>query len=251
MGKHKQAGFTIIEVSLFLAISGLLAVLLLAGWTATINNQRFRDSVRSSQSFIQQQYSLVYAVENGRDSTMRCGSDNRIEVGSGGRSRGQSECVLLGRYIFIKDGTTMASSAVIGRDTSTSTSLRSDQTEVESISEFNPRRSDINIGQSETDFTIPWQSVISNNAGVGRSIAIAIIRSPQSGIVHTFVANVSGDTPPAVDSIISTANERQETMCFDAGTGFNAPSLAVRLAKGAASQDGVQVVEPAAGGCNG
>ncbi len=52
-------GFTIIEISLFLAISSFLAVGLMAGWTTNINRQRYTDMVSTFKSDIQQVFTEV------------------------------------------------------------------------------------------------------------------------------------------------------------------------------------------------
>ena len=54
--KSKQFinGFTIIEISLFLGLSGFLAVGLMAGWSNSINRQRYNDMVSTFKSEVQQ-----------------------------------------------------------------------------------------------------------------------------------------------------------------------------------------------------
>jgi len=61
-----QGGFTVIEVMLFLAVTGLLAVGILVGSGVAIGQQRYRDSVNTLKSYIQQQYSEVTSVINNR-----------------------------------------------------------------------------------------------------------------------------------------------------------------------------------------
>ena len=48
---NKQKGFTIIEVILFVAISGLLTSMLMVGVSMSINRQQYRDSVQSYAGF--------------------------------------------------------------------------------------------------------------------------------------------------------------------------------------------------------
>lgn len=92
----RRSGFTIIEVVLFLAISSGLAIFLLVGTSAAIQRQQYRDSVQSFASFLRGQYERVISVENDREPGQACpisGSD------SGTSSRGQSNCMIIGRYI--------------------------------------------------------------------------------------------------------------------------------------------------------
>lgn len=92
----QQRGFTIIEVVLFLAVSGFLAIALLTGAGAAVQRQQYRDAVQSFANYLRGQYSQVVNVENNR-SQGKCpisGSD-----GGSATNRGQSNCVIVGRYI--------------------------------------------------------------------------------------------------------------------------------------------------------
>ncbi|MDO4508256.1 MAG: hypothetical protein Q4B65_02655 [Candidatus Saccharibacteria bacterium] len=57
--KHKRIGFTIIEVALFLAITGLLFVGIAAGTQNSIWQQRFNDSTQNFAEFLRSIYSQV------------------------------------------------------------------------------------------------------------------------------------------------------------------------------------------------
>jgi len=89
-------GFTIIETMLFLGITGLLIVGILAGTGNSISIQRYRDSVTSLQSMLQMQYSNVENVSNNSVAAKSCGAKTS--------PRGQSDCVILGRFISTTDG---------------------------------------------------------------------------------------------------------------------------------------------------
>ena len=92
--------FTIIEVSFFLAISGLMAVGLLAGMGATINSHRYRDSVASLQSQLQQEFSRVENIQNNRAGNESCNATASITSSSS--ERGTTDCVIVGRFIAIE-----------------------------------------------------------------------------------------------------------------------------------------------------
>ena len=100
MKRHTVAGFTIIETMLFLAVSGALAVGLMAGMGAAIGAQQYRDSVQSYADFLRTQHSQVITVVNNRSSEDQC-SLSAPES----QPRGRSSCVVVGRYITSTDTT--------------------------------------------------------------------------------------------------------------------------------------------------
>lgn len=101
----QQRGFTIVEVVLFLAVSGFLTVALLTGAGAAVQRQQYRDAVQSFANYLRGQYSHVVNVENDRPQG-KCpinGAD-----GGSATNRGQSNCVVVGRYIeTVGSGTTI------------------------------------------------------------------------------------------------------------------------------------------------
>ena len=93
---------------LFLGITGLLIMGVLVGAGTSINIQRYRDSVSSLQSVLQQQFSDVINVSNDSAGDRACYGDSSI------RARGQSDCVILGKFITTADGRQLAIKSVIG-----------------------------------------------------------------------------------------------------------------------------------------
>ena len=61
---HAHAGFTLIEVMLFLAVTGMILIGVLGGTYANIATQRYNDSVRSFAEFLRQVYSEVISPES-------------------------------------------------------------------------------------------------------------------------------------------------------------------------------------------
>ena len=59
VAKGVDKGFTIIEVTLFLAVTGLLFAMLLAGAGTAVRRERYNDSVSNLQEILQAQYSKV------------------------------------------------------------------------------------------------------------------------------------------------------------------------------------------------
>lgn len=65
--KRNRRGFTLIEVSIFLAVTGALFVAVTAGVQNSIYQQRINDTVQNFMEFIRQTYSEVSNVQNYND----------------------------------------------------------------------------------------------------------------------------------------------------------------------------------------
>jgi type II secretory pathway pseudopilin PulG len=197
MGTSKHAGFTIIETMLFLAITGMLIAGLLVGVGTSLNIQRYHDSVTSLQSFIQSQYSAINNVQNDRDNSWQCDASATTSQSGSSQNLGQSDCVVLGRYIVINGGSTSVTT-VNGYTASTATG-NGDIADLKN--NYTLGLSTVNV---QTD-SLAWGTVIAwPVSGSGfklpstpRSIAILIVRSPESGSVYTFTA----DNPPAIGDV--------------------------------------------------
>ena len=88
----KRDGFTIIEVMIFLAISGLMLTMAMIGSGNLARQARFSDSVNSFHSTLQREYEEVVNGVNIRPSSV-AGCDGSI------RQTGTDDCVLLGKVI--------------------------------------------------------------------------------------------------------------------------------------------------------
>lgn len=114
MPTGREAGFTIIEISIFMAISGLLLLVAILGTSNSINTNRFNDSVRSAQGYLQKQYSDILNGVNPRDDNHACDASTG-QVGSGSQVVGTSDCLLMGKLIqFTKNSSTFTTYYVIG-----------------------------------------------------------------------------------------------------------------------------------------
>jgi len=196
-----RQGFTILESVLFLAITGVLIVALLTGIGTSVNTQRYRDSVQSLKAYIQDQYTQITSTTNDHDSSWSCSSNAVVTQGQAGSglARGQSDCVIVGRYIVINQGA-ITTESVIANQTGTSTT-GNDITLLKtnyalSLSAASQETSTLEWGE-----TIAWpvSGTGSKAPGTSRSIGILIIQSPDSGSTYTFTA----DSPPAPGSTSS------------------------------------------------
>lgn len=171
--EQRQYGFTVIEVILFLAISGLLLFGALAGINSSVNSTRFNDAVNTVTSYFQKQYAEVSDGRNARDASLGCDNGN---VNNGNTSIGSTKCVVLGRLLQFNTGTSIISTRyIIGIDTTNISA--GDSAAVVAAS---PKAVVGNTNLEDT-FEVPWSTNF-NKVTQGATVvnSLAIIRSPIS-----------------------------------------------------------------------
>ena len=111
--KQASRGFTIIEVLMFLAISGVMFTIAFWGTQSTQDNVRFRDSLNSIEAKLREVFDNVddgYFANSGGYECTPSGSD-WVSSGSGG---GNSSCIFIGKEIHFSDSSTMAIETILG-----------------------------------------------------------------------------------------------------------------------------------------
>ncbi len=187
MGHKNNSGFTIIEVSFFLAISGLMAVGLLAGAGASINTQMYKDSAVSLRTQLQHEVTRVENIENSRDGSQACNSNGVISPNSTA-ARGTTDCVLLGRYVAVQSNTIKASPVVAHPTVNT----RENLDDIAYLKSYN-----LNVDAARGDTTnSKWgNSIVYPKSfaqrGSPRDIYFLIVRSPKSGGLYLFSSGVN------------------------------------------------------------
>ena len=234
MGTIKSTvGFTIIETMMFLAITGLLAVGILAGTGAAIAQQRYKDSVNSLQSFMQGQFGKVTNVTNGRDNTWSCHAG--VVAQENGQSRGTGDCVILGRLVSV-DGTgrQLTASDVVGQLRSVTTLESTDVAEL-------TKNYDIAVSPIDSETTdVAWgATIVKPGTTEPQPTNILVVRSPLSGRIMTFVSQSTTSDPL---TLIKTGLVASPTpLCLEPSDGVGGARLGVRIGAYAASQSAVQV----------
>jgi len=238
MGAKTQNGFTIIEVMLFLAVTGMLAAAILVGSGVAIGQQRYRDSVSSLQSYIQQQYNKSTNVTNDRDKKWNCDSNGTVtEVdASAGEARGTSDCVVLGRLVTVDaTGTNLTSAVVVGYHNPNGTAQASDIDEIATNYKLGIAPID------KDDESVNWGAqVVKPKTATPMPITFLIVRSPLSGAMLTFSKEGVQTNP---NGMIDAANMSvQRDLCVNADAGsFVGRRLEVRVEAYATSQSAVQI----------
>lgn len=232
MGIKQTSGFTIIEVMLFLSISGLLFVGLMVGVNTNINQQRYRDSVASFSGLLQQQYSEVANTRNDRDDGWRCSGSIVEQDPENGQARGTTDCVFLGRYIrSLDNGTKIEVGNVIGNEPAASALINSDN---EALAAYAPRQS----VYDQTVYDPEWGALLRDTEDHPANFTVLILRSPLSGLVRTFAT--PGPMPTNLLTMMNNeAARRQITTCVLADGWAAGPTLAVVLDAATAGPNGV------------
>ncbi len=238
-----ERGFTIIEVMLFFAISGLLFAMLMIGANQGIVQQRYLDSVRSYKAFLQNQYAEVLNTQNDRSNNLKCDASG---VSAGATTPGaDTNCVILGRVIKIKDdGKTLWATNVTG--------YVGGGAQGDNLAVYSPKAVD---DQAET-WEMDWGSQLKDKDGneldivVGTAVepVILIIRSPVSGLVKVFTA--SSDV--GLDNMVAAnGSYGSDTLIhYMDGESGNLPKQCISINPKIASADGVSTVDAVGTRCS-
>lgn len=113
--EEEQKGFTIIEVMLFLALTGFLLAGILVGAGSSIANQRYKDAVQDAADVLRKAYSFVADTQietrDGKESAC-----NFTELKDGEEiGRGRTSCSVYGAVVTI-NGATIQTTTLLGKD---------------------------------------------------------------------------------------------------------------------------------------
>ena len=232
-----KAGFTIIETILFIGITGLLISGILIGTGSSINIQRYRDSVTSLQSFFQQQYSDVANVSNGLPSSS-CDGTNKL--------RGQSDCVILGKYITTTEDSGVLSVKDVVGTIPNSASMVND---IESLKQYNIK---ITTPLTTTSYNTEWGALIvkPEDSKVAATLSILIVRSPLSGVIRTFIDETQVLADTKIQNLLNiTALNQSAKVCLNPASFLNITKMAVQIDSGASSSSDVETLGDASADC--
>lgn len=174
-----KKGFTIIEVMIFLAISGLLLMGILGGTYASIAAQRYNDSVRGFAEFLRQVYGEVISPES-------------LGATNGDFGGNSDDYAIYGKVIVfgLNDQTTVYTATLVG-STDIPTGSQNFIAELSSVNAQLFCGIEDTAGNVVNDTTVDtytplWESEIVKPAGGGILTGTVIIaRSPTSGTIHT------------------------------------------------------------------
>lgn len=243
-----ERGFTVIELMLFLAISGLLFAALMIGVGANINQQRYRNDVADFKALLQNQYAEVLTPQNARGSGTSCG-----DAGSGKpvisqnaatsiNNRAATECIILGKSITIDNGLTITISNLVGFESNAAMdSMNDSDNEVDVLKAFNPINSIIDQQVVNLDETLKLKSVRS-----ALSATILVARSPVSGLLKVYWG--SGVISP-VNVLSNVLTSPLEICVGNSADASSIPVQIVTLNPTIASASGISSKDAVSGEC--
>ena len=175
IGVSRQRGFTILEITLYLSISALLAGSLLFGLAAMVRDQEWHDTLKSTRNLVQTQYQSV-ANNINSSSTSTCAGATA--------NAGATNCLLIGRYIYFSGQSYTTGSIIMNGIT-----LQA-----------------VNVSSANS---LPWGSTFAKiydlNTGAGYN-TIAIVRNPTSSAIYAVPWSSTSSTPSFTSSSIFSAN---------------------------------------------
>jgi len=223
MADRQASGFTIIELILFLALSGLFMLIAFAGIGGRSGRVQFTDSMRSLGNYLQRQYSDTLNGVNARDGAMGCAyTSSGFIAAPAGSDPGQSGCTIMGKAVVFSDTAASADVYVIVGRFLTQTVSSSDPDYLD------PTLSDLQLIQQAQPvvlrsvlndvYEIEWQTVFV--AAGSDHTALAFIRSPRSSSIYpiTFTPNWNLAAPPLNVSALSA----NASYCFLGDNGQDA-----------------------------
>ena len=253
MGTKKQAGFTILEVMLVLAITGLMLVGVLAGSSAQVQQQEYRDSVRSLQSELQGQYNDVQnpTIDHtlGETQGASCGTD----AGGVSVSRGASaNCFVVGRLITSNDGQTLTESSVLGVAPAGNSSQPIDSMTISVKPAPNVWQLIISQ-QAVRTYTANWGTTmkVPNGLGGATKFSVLVIMSPTDGSLRTYTLPDYPATTPSDLYKMIIQPQTTLNLCVTGGSGmiFGSP-LAVQIPASTSSAAGIAMASQSDGVCS-
>lgn len=223
-----RCGFTIIEISLFLAITGLLFLGIMTAVAGAIKRARYDESVQSGLDFMQGQFSRALNVQSVRDEARyvcvpaTASSPARVEqveylTGDNGK-RGTTNCSVIGRVLRTSDDASrivsypLYATIDITDDEVREVLLSNDSSDVQKLEAMGLFQGDEEID----NYTLPWQtqfvypSDIENGRRSSRDFTMLIVRMPYSFNVKTYTHNNA-------DADLSEVNNSSELrLCVNA-----------------------------------
>lgn len=187
MIKIKQQGFTLIEVMLFLAMSGILFVVIYRSIDGTIGRAEFTESARDLQSALQLQLNEVSTgISDGaiNDCNATAGSIN-FSTTTDSSSGNSESCVTLGKAITVGSDQLQVDT-LVGRRLNSELFDESDQ---ELVRQSFPTRYKDGASLNSKSIEYRWGATVEEVRLSGNTGSSSAVNTTSSGGVFSFVRN--------------------------------------------------------------
>lgn len=232
---HRESGFTIIETSLVLAVTGLVIAGVLLGIGNGLSHQRYTDAVNQTVDFFRGQYAQTTNTLNNRSAAERCDASGISDTGTA-MPIGASECLLVGKIVRATGNDDVTVSQVLALHDPTDDDDISTLSDVEIL-----RASHLQQGNQLDDFRPDWGArLVTPGSTDTAQFTMMVVRTPVTGTIQTFTS--ASNTSSIADLL--NAPQEARSICIDQ-TGFFGVGVApmgVRITKGAANTTGVEII---------
>lgn len=236
--RSNQRGYTLVEVVMYLAITGLVMVTLLAGTGTALNQRRYQDATNSLMGYVQDQYNLTSNINSSRDVTDTC-SGNTVHVDPTNTvKRGMSTCTIVGRMLWSfsdADGAGIKVRQVVATEDAATLPLGPTDSDVKVLHDAK-----LVLALQEDIYRPEWGTrLVKPGTSESEEFSILIVRVPTTGVVHTYGAMSALVNP---DALVGQLSEMK--LCLDPVglLGMSTKPAGVRIVSDAMNTSGVQFV---------
>lgn len=236
---RRENGFTIIETTLVLAITGLIIAVILVGIGNSLNHQRYTDAVNQATDFFRGQYASTSNVVNDRSRNEICTSSG-VVASPNQETVGASDCLLLGKIIRSSDGENLEVYQVIATHDPTNDTGAAEMSDTGLLVVANLRQGNEVIATYRPEWGT--QLLRPGTADPAR-FTIMVVRAPVTGTVRTYAT--ASDTATVADLLATPpAAQTDLRVCVDqAGFfGIGVQPMGIVVSKDATNTTGVQII---------
>lgn len=256
--KKGKLGFTLIEVSIFLAITGVLFVGVTMGVQTSINQQRYNDAVQNFMEFLRSTYSNVSNVQSvlGRGNSEKAIYGKMVTFGESYNLAGDK----------INPGDAIFSYTVIGNiGNSESGNVLQSLKNLDANVVVKNAEGELKIAGLAESYVPRWSSQIevpcSGDTCEYKPFTgtLLIVRHPGSGIVYTFYSSevvevnrgIRLDGAVSLNTILDPDSSQMDQIdfCVNQNPGVASIRGDVRIMKGARNASGVELIPEEEGVC--
>ena len=207
-----RRGFTIIEVVLFLAITGLMMAGILTAVGAGVNGKRYSEAVDSFHDFLISQYDKTNNVANSHEGNVTCRGD-ALPVGT-------SVCSVIGRLVTSSDGQSIVSTPLYASADVTSLDSDSFESPAQLLKDLNIYTSTEDPGDDQ--YQLRWQTEIRSQNGADiQPFTLMIVRLPYAkGSINYISERAVGsldsqNVDEFIDQVTAPTSFEQLALCVE------------------------------------